>query len=414
VSHGLLMDRLLGVALAATVVISSITFSATFLPANARATDLSPLIVQGTSIVHPVSAADGQVHLIYEPLLVNRGMAAVSIDSIDALGTGDRVLQTNAGDDLQALSLISPFGGDGVVMQPSQSSLVFMDVVLPEGAELPPVIGHVFHATLSAPETGGTASFGGLTVESGSVQGIISFRAADVGVDAAPAAVIGSPVRGKNWVIFRGCCDLLNSHRGTVSFAGGSLQIGERFAIDFVQTNDDGMMISGSGNELASYVYIGADILAVADGTVVAARNTEPNQTPGAFPVGLDDAQAGGNMVVLDIGNDHYVFYAHMLPGSVTVEAGDVVRAGDVIGQLGNSGKTIGPHLHFHVMDSPDWQLGNGVPYVFDDFTGQGVLADGAMMMALQGQPVTVDADQLSGPHSNQHPLNNQVIDFGN
>jgi murein DD-endopeptidase MepM/ murein hydrolase activator NlpD len=342
-------------------------------------------------------------------------MVAVSIDAIDALGTDDRVLQTATGENLRTHSQLSPLGGDGTVIQPSQSSLVFMDVVLPEGAELPEVIGHVFRATLSAPEAGGAASFGGgLTIESGGVQGVITFRAADVGVDRAAAAVISSPVRGKNWVIFRGCCDLLNSHRGTVSFAGGSLQIGERFGIDFVQTNDDGMMISGPGNELASYVYVGADILAVADGTVVAARNTEPNQTPGAFPLGLDDAQAGGNMVVLDIGNGHYVFYAHMQPGSVTVEAGDVVNAGEVIGQLGNSGRTIGPHLHFHVMDNPDWQLGNGVPYVFDAFIGQGVLPDGAMMKALQGQPVTIDAGQLSGPHSNQHPLNNEVIDFGN
>ena len=355
-------NRLIGLAFAATLVAGTIVLSAPF-AADARADDPSPLIVQGGALVQPVEAADGRVHLIYELLLVNQGMTAVTIDSVAVLDGTDHPLQTIRRDELAVLSRLSPLGGDGTQLQPSESGVIFMDVILPGGAAAPDQVRHAFTATLSVPEMGGAASFGGLTVEGKDEQRPVTFHAADIAVDLSPVAVLSPPVRGSNWVVFRGCCDLLSSHRGTTSFPGGVMQIAERFAIDFVQTNEGGMMMTGPGNELASYVHYGAEILAVADGTVVSARNTEPDQMPGAFPPDLDDDLAGGNAVVLDIGEGRYAFYGHMQPGSVTVKAGDAVKAGDVIGLLGNSGRTIGPHLHFHVMDNADWRLGNGVPY---------------------------------------------------
>ena len=60
-----------------------------------------------------------------------------------------------------------------------------------------------------------------------------------------------------------------------------------------------------------------------------------------------------GNHVVLDLGNGEYALLAHLQRGSVRVEAGDRVRAGDVLGLTGNSGNSSEPHLHFHVQDRP-------------------------------------------------------------
>jgi murein DD-endopeptidase MepM/ murein hydrolase activator NlpD len=102
-----------------------------------------------------------------------------------------------------------------------------------------------------------------------------------------------------------------------------------------------------------------------------------------------------------------------MQPGSLRVNAGDRVKAGDPIGLIGNSGKTIGPHLHFHLIDRASSLAGDGLPFVFAAFIGQGVLGDDALTLAFQGQPAPVDVAKLAGRHVNQHPLNNQVVDFG-
>ncbi|KAB1644744.1 M23 family metallopeptidase [Gulosibacter chungangensis] len=42
--------------------------------------------------------------------------------------------------------------------------------------------------------------------------------------------------------------------------------------------------------------------------------------------------------------------YAHLLTGSLTVKPGDVVLAGEKIGELGNTGSSTGPHLHLEIV----------------------------------------------------------------
>lgn len=41
---------------------------------------------------------------------------------------------------------------------------------------------------------------------------------------------------------------------------------------------------------------------------------------------------------------------------------------GTVLGRLGNSGNSVGPHLHFHVGDTPSLNGTEGQPYVFDRY----------------------------------------------
>lgn len=59
----------------------------------------------------------------------------------------------------------------------------------------------------------------------------------------------------------------------------------------------------------------------------------------------------GGNYVVLKCG-DVYPLFAHLRKGSVRVKVGDVVSAGDQLGEVGNSGASIQPHLHFQIMQN--------------------------------------------------------------
>lgn len=61
----------------------------------------------------------------------------------------------------------------------------------------------------------------------------------------------------------------------------------------------------------------------------------------------------GGNYVILRCG-DVYPLLAHLRNGSVRVKVGDVVRVGDQLGEVGNSGSSIQPHLHFQIMENED------------------------------------------------------------
>lgn len=54
-----------------------------------------------------------------------------------------------------------------------------------------------------------------------------------------------------------------------------------------------------------------------------------------------------GNIVAIDHGNGYRTYYAHLSERSVKV--GDTVRRGDVIGNVGDTGRTTGPHLHYEV-----------------------------------------------------------------
>lgn len=76
----------------------------------------------------------------------------------------------------------------------------------------------------------------------------------------------------------------------------------------------------------------GRPIMAAAGGVVV---STEFNPTY-------------GNVVEIDHGNGLLTRYAHAL--KVMVRTGDVVKRGQVIAQVGNTGRSTGPHLHFEVL----------------------------------------------------------------
>ena len=72
-----------------------------------------------------------------------------------------------------------------------------------------------------------------------------------------------------------------------------------------------------------------------------------------------------GKHVIIDHGYTYKTHYAHL--SAYTVKRGQKVKRGDIIGFLGNTGRTSGPHIHYEV-------LKNNIPvnpinYFFNDLT---------------------------------------------
>ena len=72
-----------------------------------------------------------------------------------------------------------------------------------------------------------------------------------------------------------------------------------------------------------------------------------------------------GNSIVVDHGYNYVTRYAHL--SKILVKAGQAVKRGDLIGNVGNTGKSTGPHLHYEVRYKGQPQ--NPVNYYFMDLT---------------------------------------------
>jgi len=68
----------------------------------------------------------------------------------------------------------------------------------------------------------------------------------------------------------------------------------------------------------------------------------------GGVVVAREFHPAYGNMVEIDHGNDLVTRYAHA--SRLMVKKGDLVRRGQMIAEVGNTGRSTGPHLHFEVL----------------------------------------------------------------
>jgi hypothetical protein len=367
-------------------------------PSAGAPDQLTPLTGRVIAAPHPVTTADGKVHLVYELELLNTLGAKVSVTRIDALdpARGNAVVGSLAGAELQ--SAIRLFAGvAGTTFPPATSGLLYMDVALSRRAPVPARLTHRISITLDPAPTG-------------PLQPATTYAIAPTEVVRDAPIQVAPPLRGANWVDSGGCCPPTSYHRTTVLGINGALHDTQRFAIDFVRLNDQGRLFDGPADQNSSYAYFGEPIHAVADGVVVRLLDGQPNETPGGFPE-LPIGEIDGNYVVMDIGGGHFAFYAHFQPG-LKVKLGQRVRQGQVLGLLGNSGNSDGPHLHFHVMDGPSPLGSNGLPYTFSRFRGQGAITN---LDDLPGGAVaTVDTSRLAGPFANVLPRDRQLVAFPN
>jgi hypothetical protein len=194
-----------------------------------------------------------------------------------------------------------------------------------------------------------------------------------------PSHIVDAPLRGE-WVALQTPAHRVPSH--------GTDYLGQRYAFDFIRTSprtdlpyERGFWRHLLGRLPAeSFLCWDQPVHSVFDGVVRAAGDGWPDRLlinlvgallqgelrPGEVS-GSDIRPLAGNYMIVE-GASSVAFYAHLRRDSLLLRTGDAVRAGEVIGRVGNSGNSSMPHLHFHLMDSADILAAAGVPVRFRSY----------------------------------------------
>jgi hypothetical protein len=168
------------------------------------------------------------------------------------------------------------------------------------------------------------------------LSGFLAFQLVQISIPRTDAVVLHAPLAGEWFVLNGGRSVLLNGHPPN-----------ESNAVDFQLMGTNGRTHTGGADApLTDYPGFGSPVLAPADGRIVEVTDGYADTPPGTNG---DHA----NNLVLDISGGRYVVLAHLRQDSVTVQVGDLVRLGQPLAAVGNSGHTNEPHLHLQVQDSP-------------------------------------------------------------
>jgi len=339
---------------------------------------------------------NGSTRLVYEMVVTNFSNKKYTLDAIEAkAGTSQFTFSGSA-----LADMIIPLGAtgspEGVVdrtIDGGRSLVIF--VLLDFGvAKAPGAIEHTLHLVDEKNETH-TVVLAPLIVSS------------ETPISVAP------PLRGE-WI----AGDSVNNskdaaHRRAVLAVDGHAWLAQRYAIDWLQIKTvNGVRTTWKGPEDKndSYFCYNQSIYSVAAGKVVDAADGLPENVPhsGKYAVPIDFNNAAGNHIVVEIAPRRYVLYAHMRPGTVQAKIGDMVKVGDILGHVGNTGSSTEPHLHMQIDDQPSFLAGNGVPYEFIQGIESGaVTADVSAPTAISFGPIGPQR-----PFNNDYPAENALVTF--
>ena len=218
------------------------------------------------------------------------------------------------------------------------------------------------------------------------IHGTDAAGAAKVISSSVPVAVHSSPITYESPVNGRWLMTSLPSiqshHR---------LNPPTEFAVDFFKTNGAGDIHDGDKLDAENFFGYGAEVLAAADGEVVFVIADEVQARSNFFPkTGESQEEAGarigqynmrryaadfaraaaGNIISIkhDVGGvTEYSSYGHLKSGSVKVEVGDIVKRGQVIAEVGDTGDSAAVHLHFQVNAGANVFMSRSIPVMFSD-----------------------------------------------
>ena len=376
-------------------------------PASVRAASLprlqsqdgAPLALVEIQVLQNPSPfpADGEAHLLYELHLTSFQRTPLNLTAIEVTTAGGSPAPVARFADEALAGMIVPAGAaeppaEPLRLLPGVRHMAFLELTFPAMQQVPATLAHTLVFAAGPGESAGPVS-----------------RRPLMEVLPQPPIVIGPPVYGDRWVAVNAASNT-SIHRRTPLVVNGQLYFAQRYAIDLIQLDATGQPYQGDPARNENWLCHGQPLLAVADGVVLEVRDgipeNVPNQPP-VVPISLDTV--AGNYAVLDLGNGRYADYAHMIPGSVRVRPGGVLRQGDVVGLLGNSGNSTAPHLHFHVTDGPSFVGADGVPYAFDRIGIRKIQVEETADGGFRIDGLDTPARQARG----ELLLENDLVDFG-
>jgi hypothetical protein len=360
----------------------------------------TPMVLRPTVSPQVVQGSDGKYNLVYEVVLTNTNKHPAELTEIVVLDAENgKEIQRVTGKDALTKFVTTAVPGISTKIAPGAMGIYWVNLEFENPSNVPKKLTHKVAFNTKSMFDGKPVSY--------------SYQGGAVEVSERKPVVISPPLRGGKWVAFGGYCGVVG-HRRTLLPVDNKQTSAQRYAIDWCRLDDDNRSTFGDPYANTSCAAYAQPVYAVADGTVVTVVDKFDEQVP-FLPKGTDRySYPAGNCIVLDIGDGLYGMYAHLKPGSIKVKPGDKVKRGETLALLGNSGNSTGPHLHFHVVDSPSILGSNGVPYVFDKFNLIGEIGslNGFFTNDAKAKPQTIADSKFKGPHQNQLVREGHIVEF--
>ncbi|MCJ7622170.1 MAG: M23 family metallopeptidase [Anaerolineaceae bacterium] len=345
----------------------------------------------------PFRARD-QVHLVYELFIHNASGQELKLSRVEAasLDAGVPPLAVlEAGEIEENVRYLTDHlrPADEQVFKSGTLACVYLWLKLASETPLPASLSHKVSYTME---------------DSTEDQGVLKA----VPVQTILPLVLSPPLRGKKWLAGNAPSNSVG-HRRTIIPLDLQPHITQRFAVDWVQFGEDGMLFEGDSSENNNWYGYGAELLAVADGMVTEVQDGIIENVPlsGEMAIEINIESAPGNYVLLDLGDENFALYAHMLPNSLQVKVGERVQRGQVLGRMGNSGNSDAPHLHFHIGNRNAALAAQGVPYIFKSFELLDTIEDVEILLE-EGKPWQPKAQKKPENRTCESVLENDVVNF--
>jgi len=387
----------------------------------------TPIVLSVLALPVPVKGSDGLYHITYELFLSNSNTfewEVLSIEVLDGHPNG-KVLDTVTGEEvfnkMQFIGTRQPTTS----LEPTQSGLVFMTFTVESEEDIPESLLH--RLTITVP--GGLPEFITTFLELPEGQQSIAEFGAGFDVQKQEAVVLGPPLEGSGWVAVNGCCDSITHVRSDLA-VNSKIHISQRYAIDWMKVDEEKRLYVGDPHVLENWVGYNENVLAVSDAQVVRVVDKFSDQVPFILPAqvgAITLEEIDGNHVILALPNGQFAFYAHLIPGSITVKEGDFVTKGQVIAKLGNTGNTSAPHLHLHIMETASSLGSNGLPHTFEEYNLIGRTSEESFFdvgledntpfvdeetESILGSSIDVLPVAIPGVHNGDLPLNLRIVEF--
>ena len=302
--------------------------------------------------------ADGYYHLVYELHVTNFSNQELDLWRLEVTGDDPAAFPLGRYEGPELIDRIARPGQPGLVdkrrVEPGARAVIYIWISIDARSALPTALTHRLTFTRGQSAT--------------SIVEIVE-EIPKIKLDAQ-SLVISAPLRGGQWFAANGPSNS-SLHRRALFAVEGRAALAQRFATDWIRLGDDGRSWRDDRSRNSNYYAYGADVVAVADGTVAATLDGLPDNKPGSRILPVESDTAAGNYIIIDLGGGRFAFYGHLQPG-IRVKAGEKVERGRVLGLVGNSGDSNEPELHFQITDRDSPLRAEGLPYAIDNFELQG------------------------------------------